>query len=56
MTNFKLNLNKQALQINKAAHYKWEGGAAAHEGVTLQDGTQLPGYQWADITWLPDTS
>lgn len=48
---YQLSLNLKNLKVDQKAIVTWESpAAAAHEGITLNDGTQLPGYQWTDLT------
>lgn len=49
---YNLRLNLQNLQIDQAAKYRWSDptSGAAHEGVTLTDGTQAQGFHWTDQT------
>lgn len=53
MSDYKLKLNLEKLQITKQAHITWTHpeAAAAHEGYASQaDGSRLPGFQWIDQT------
>ncbi|HEY9699099.1 MAG TPA: hypothetical protein V6D10_17695 [Trichocoleus sp.] len=48
---YQLKLNLNNIKVDQSAIFTWDSpAAAAHEGITLNDGQQLPGYQWIDVT------